>query len=239
VDSEIIAALIGVLGAASIAGVPWWISRRQNRDLQLLKISYVKIIHFRRRDEPPVYQALIPRLGSSAPIEVYDEVRLFRLNRYASRRPDARTRDRSSGFVDLLVLHPYRDKLVFSDKGAERVHGYLEQDLIGPLDSVFSVATYYNGLGEGHEDWAIQMECPTREARLIVDASSLPNRESLIRGLPRGYVCHDDREETKGVAEPRPGVYVLEARDLLHGDVLRIDFDLSPSSTPPPHPRDV
>jgi hypothetical protein len=231
VDGQIAAALVGgaitIIGGVLVAIVPLWWHKRQKKDVQVLKLAYVKVVHLAPLDGPPAYTAHVPRpAGTGTDVEVFDEVRLFRLNKFAISRSEFKSRDRSSGIVDLLMLYPYNEKLVFPDKAAERVMGHIEQIVRRDVDTVLSMSTYYNGLGKDQEDWAIQMEHQTEEARLIVDLSSVPGRHQIVRSLPRGSVRRGDEESSRGLAEPRPGVYSLDASNLSAGDVLRIDLTL-------------
>jgi hypothetical protein len=224
-DSNIVSSLIGVIGAALAAAIPVYFRWVKQRNIQLYKLAYVEVVHLAGPDDAPVYTVSVPRLGpGSSDVDVRDEVHLFRLNVFPDKRSGFHTRDRTSGTVDLLMLHPFKDKLSFTDRGAATVPGVLQQTLEDSTSVVFTKANYYNGLSSGHQDFGVKMECDTVEARLIVDFSSLPDRARVCS--PRGSLVRGPREEAKGVVEIRPSVYSLEAHDLKEDDVLRFDFAL-------------
>ena len=232
--TEILGALIGLIGPALVAGVGLFFKHRRDRNLQLHKLAYWQVVRYAPTEGPPDYTATVARLDSPMrEVEVRHEVHLFRLNVFASKRSDFCTRDRSSGTVDTYIIHPYQDEQIFTDEGARINPSICEQPLQEPSSVLLSKSIYYNGLAAGHEDFSSRMECRTAEARLVVDLSSLPDRDLVLSGLPRGSLSRSakNKKETRSVSEHRPGVYSLDARDLEMNDVLRIQFSLSPAES--------
>lgn len=236
-SSEVAASLFAtvvtllVASPALVSGIREWLARNR----QVYKYVYVKAVHLTSRADggPPVYVAHVKRLGEAAEVPVYDEYHYFRLNVFRRAQTGCCVTDRSSGVVDLQILHPFTRTLTFADEGAERVPGVISQEVEGESSVLFTRTIYYNGLQKGNEDIAMKLELDTDEARLIVDFSSIPNfRDILGRGaIPRG-----SRRTGKGAPEPlgveelSPGIYSLMIRDGKKGDVMRMDFAFAWSS---------
>src|SRR5262245_54668665 len=134
--SEVYAALIGAgttILAALVGLLPFWLERRR-RNTQKYKMIYVKIIHLRLREPGagPVYRAMLRRMNRE--IDVFDEYHFFRLNVYHQNQEEFRCTDRSSGIVDLQVIHPWQDHLVFADRDAASQVNFVEQTVAAKSD---------------------------------------------------------------------------------------------------------
>lgn len=238
-SSEVAASLIAsfvtllVSSPALISGVKHWLAR----DRQQHKFVYVKIVHLTSRaaGRPPVYVAHVERLGHAGQVDVYDEYHYFRLNVFHRPQSGWCVSDRSSGVVDLQILHPFTRTLTFNDEGSGRVPQKLEQEVEGTSSVVFTRTVYYNGLQSGDEDIAMKLEKDTDEARIVVDFSSIPNfREILGNGHVRAVRRSGKATpEPVGVEELSPGIYSASVRDGKRGDVIRIDFTFSWSAAAP------
>ncbi|HEX7242921.1 MAG TPA: hypothetical protein VF263_21720 [Longimicrobiaceae bacterium] len=229
-SSEMIG-LIGVVIGALAAFVttlpvliPWFRDWRAG-GRQEYKYCYVKVVHLTRREDgrAPVYRAYVPRLDQKVP--VYDEYHYFRLNVFRWPRGVFTCTDRSSGVVDLQILHPWHDggKLVFTDRGAGLQPGTVSQTVRKKSNVFFTKSIYYNGLQSGHENVAMKMEHHTGEARMIVDFSSIPNFEQLVP-MPDAVECTPDRETQINARKLAPGIFSVSAVDVAEETVLRLDF---------------
>lgn len=232
--TEILAALIGA-AVTMLTGLPslvTWFREWRARDRQLYKLSYVKIVRLAdRRVEPDApHRATIQRLGSA--IDVWDEFHYFRLNVFRRPRREIVCVDRSSGAVDLQILHPWQERLVFTDEGAAMIPGLVSQRITNPSTTYFTKSIYYNGLQHGNEDLAMKMEHDTDEARMIVDFSSVPGFEAFLAAPPTGTLRTTHGERTLGVAMPYPGIFSVEAKELKCDDVLRMNFTFRWSAVP-------
>lgn len=218
--------ILGVIGTLLSAFVPIVYHRWTEKPVQEVKYAYIKVLHLRRRKPgcPPVYRRFIKRLNQQ--IDVYDEVMLFRYEMFPRKKQNYNTVDRSSGIVDLQVLHPWQEELEFPDKGAKGVPGVIAPVISQTSHTYFTAAHYFNGFQEGNEDFAIKMTQDTGEARLIVDFSSLPGFQSIIKNLPAGYLRCPGGEERLDLREINPGVYQLLGKNLQKDEVLRMDFTI-------------
>ncbi|MDB4948941.1 MAG: hypothetical protein JWM27_1590 [Gemmatimonadetes bacterium] len=196
----------------------------RNANRQSYKFVYVKVVHLTRRTpgRPPVYHARVARLDEEVP--VFDEYHYFRLNMFRQKRGFTCT-DRSSGVVDLQVLHPWsRDgALVFPDVGAGKQPGMVSQAVEGESNVFFTKSIYYNGLQPGNEDLAMRMEHDTREARMIVDFSSIPDCEALVP-MPTAVARVGSRETQITVRKLARGIYTVCEADAREDSVVRMDF---------------
>lgn len=227
---EIIAIVGGIIGAiaAFITTLPVlipYLRERRNRDWQEFKYAYIKIVHLTRRGggNPPVYRAWVRRLDQA--VDVYDEYHYFRLNIFRSPRESFACKDRSSGVVDLQILHPWNEegKLVFPDVGSGKLPHQVEQTIQKNSNVFFTKSIYYNGLQEGNEDLAMRMEHDTREARLIVDFSSIPDCDVLVP-MPAAVECIGERQTEISARKLAPGIYSVSGTNVRKDTVLRLDF---------------
>lgn len=226
-SKEILAALIGAVAAILAGFIPLIKEIRRRRD-QKYKLVYVRIVHLRKRmpGAAPVCRSYIRRLGRW--VDVFDEYHLFRLNIFYKERGEVHCKDRTSGAVDLQILHPWQEALHFPDKGAAEVEGYVEQAIKKSSAVFLTKSIYYNALQPGHEDIGMRIDSNTEEARLMVDFSSLPEHEAMLLDAPVGYLCGDDDEEVSlGVASPYPGVYTISGQDMKAGQVVRMEFKIA------------
>lgn len=223
----------GIIGAAAAfvstlpVLVPWFRDWR-NADRQEYKMVYIKVVHLTRRADAaqPVRIARVDRLPD--PVPVYDEYHYFRLNVFRWPRDKFTSSDRTSGVVDLQILHPWNEggKLVFSDVGAAMLPGVVSQTVKKKSSVFFTRSIYFNGLQPGNENVAMGMEHDTREARIIVDFSSLPDCDALVP-MPSAVERVGDRERQITVLRLAPGIFSASLTDVEKGTVLRLDFDVA------------
>ena len=215
----IVGALIGVV-------VPRLLDARKAKNEQAYKFVYIKLYYLKRRVQgaAPVYQRFVERLGRK--VAVFDEFHMFKLNIFRGERKGLVVGDRSSGVVDMQILHPWQ-RVTFADLGAAKKDDVIEQVIRRPSAVYFTRSIYLNGLQEGHERLAIKMEQDTKEARIVVDFSSVPEfAEMMLRG-PSAVIRRDDYEESLAVGETDVGgIYEVGTRLLRQGDVLRVDFHI-------------
>jgi hypothetical protein len=214
-----IAALIGTLPVLIPALREW-----RHRDRQDYKYSYIKVIHLTRNDgtNAPVYRAYVPRLDRE--VTVFDEYNHYRLNIFPRKRPYTST-NRTSGVCDVRIIFPWREEegLEFSDKGSGKVADVISQTMDVESKVHFTNTINYNGLQPGNEDLAMKMEYDTREARMIVDFSSIPNCEAVIP-MPVAVVRVKNRERRINVHQLATGVFMVCESMLQKEAVLRMDF---------------
>jgi len=220
--------LITALVTLLVALIPYLVHlfrEWRRKDDQMYKFVYIKVYHLTPMvdGQPPVYEKYISRLSKT--IGVYDEFHYFRLNVFRKPQKNLRYLDRSSGIVDMQIIHPWQS-LYFEDKGAAKVENVLEQIIKEPSNVFFTRTMYFNGIQKGNEDVGMRMENDTLEARLLVDFSSIPGFETFQKATPKGAYRSNGREEPVGVIETQPGIYLLSQKNLKKGDVLRMDFNL-------------
>lgn len=232
--------VVSTIFAAVLAAVlPNYLSERQARNRQRYKLFYIKVYQLNRKIEgmAPRSEAFIERLGKKIP--VYDELHYYRLNIFNSPQKGFTITDRSSGAVDLQILHPYQH-LVFTDKKAGNIEGMITQTLHTDSSVYFTRAIFYNGFQPGAEDVSIKMERETEEARLIIDFTAVPNHEKLIVSRPQGFFVTTDGaarlERTVEVQELNAGIYALNSSSITStrrkkylkpDDVLRMEFNIN------------
>jgi hypothetical protein len=217
--AAVVAALIGAL----IPYIVHMIRERRRRDNQLYKFVYVKLYHLtpKKPGRRPVYRRHIDRLERD--IEVYDEFHYYRLNLFHRPQADFTVSDRSSGTVDLQIIHPWQD-LFFPDRGAAKVGEYVAQQIQQPSHVLFTRTIYYNAFQEGNEDFAMKMERDTDEARLLIDFSSIPDFAAFINPAPKAVLRAARGEQPLGVIQTQPGIFMVVGNGLKKDDVIRIDF---------------
>ncbi len=222
---DALGALATLIAALASIYIAYRQMEKRGKDRQLSKIVYIKMYHLRSRGEgrTPAYKKYIHRLKRE--IDVYDEFHFYRLNIFRKPQANFRIRDRSSGIVDMQILHP-NQKVQFSDKGAEVVENYMEQTIRESSTIFLTNTMYYNGFQIGNEDFGMKMEMDTQEARMVVDFSSIPNYDSIILELPSGIFRRGDREEEISISKPAPGTFQIEKKDMKKDDVLRMDFKI-------------
>jgi hypothetical protein len=229
-SSELIGLIGVVIGAVTAfittlpVLVPWYRDWR-NAEKQEYKYVYIKVVHLTRQEEgsPPVYRAHVARLDRK--VDVYDEYHYFRLNLFRWPRSTFTCTDRSSGTVDLQILHPWNEegKLVFADVGAAMLPGLVSQTVNKKSNSFFTRSIYYNGLQQGNENLAMKMEHDTAEARMIVDFSSIPHCDVLVP-MPLAVERVGGTETQVSVRRLAPGIFSVAARDAKKDTVLRMDY---------------
>jgi hypothetical protein len=197
---------------------------RDLKNRQKAKIAYVKFRHLTKRADgnAPAYERHIKRLGRN--IEVFDERHLFRLNIFHRNQDDFTCRDSSSGIVDMQIIHPWREELVFSDISAEKAEHDVTQFIAVPSTVYFTKTLYFNGFQMENENIAVKMERDTDEARMIVDFTSVPDFAALIASEPKGLWRRGGEEHPLEVMTAPAGVFTIEKSDLKRDDVLRMDF---------------
>jgi hypothetical protein len=222
--SNIIAAVIGgIIGLTPYLATVF--RARREKNTQHYKFFYVKLYHLTRRSATsrPVYKRFIQRLNTH--VDVYDEAHYFRLNIFDKEQDDFTTVDRSSGVVDLQLLYPWQ-KLQFSDWGAEKVPNMITHTIKKKSHTFFTRSMYFNGFQEGNTDVAMKMESDTREARMIIDFSSIPGFEMIFKSSPRAYLRTSGMEGPIDITKVHPGIYVVSHNDLQKEDVIIVVFDV-------------
>ncbi len=230
----IIGTVIGMLtvGATLLAAIlPAYLNRLSARSNQRYKLLYIQVCALSRRAErrEPIYKRFIERLEKE--IDVYDELHHYRLNIYNTPPSEFEITDRSSGVVDLNILHPWQS-LQFPDEGARHVEQIIKQTIRSYSNMFFTRARYFNGFQPGNENVAMRMERDTEEARLVIDFSSLPHHEAIVAGWPKGTIRENNGNGTvtEGEIEVkrlRAGVYVVERLNLKKESVIRMDFKIN------------
>jgi len=195
---------------------------------QIEKIAYIKLIHIKERKEgnTPVYMRYIPRLERE--VEVFDEAQFFRIIKYSKPLTEINVRDRSSGIIDINILHPWQE-LEFTDYGSAQIEHLVTQVIDMSNSNVFCSTMYFiNGFQKGNTDYMTQMEMKTKTGRLIVDFSSLPNHKYFLTGIPKGFkrVKGFDGDRPVTVEELRPGMFHIESINLSKGDVIGLKFEI-------------
>ncbi|GAB3528461.1 hypothetical protein GCM10027443_06400 [Pontibacter brevis] len=236
-DSNVIVAIISAIAGIITGLVPHFLDKRkerknkeeeiENKD-QLYKFVYVKVIHLTRKKEgrSSVYEAFVKRLKKK--VKVFDEYHYFRLNVFHTPQKEYYTENRSSGVVDLQILHPWQNNLQFTDQAAEKVEQYISQSIPGPSSVFFTKCIFYNGLQQENEDIGIKMEQNTDEARIIVDFSSLPNYERFLKERPTAVLrskapnLQDNKEIS--VHTDYPGFFSVRETNLKKEDVICMSF---------------
>jgi hypothetical protein len=225
---DIIAAIIGGLIAIIPFLIPQireWLQRKHQR----YKFMYVKFHYLRRKSETtePIYKKYIRRLDEY--IDVYDEVHSFRLNIFDKDQKGIVIRDRSSGVVDLNILYPWQSDLIFPDEGAKKVPHVILQTINQPSRTFFTRAIFLNGFQYSNEDFAMKMEEKTKEARMIVDFSSIESQGRIFNGFPKAYhrPSTTTTETAIGLHEIHSGIYAVNHNNLEKDDVIVIRFDIN------------
>lgn len=207
--------------------IPWFRDWR-SADKQEYKYVYIKVVHLTKKSEGalPVYRAHVGRLKRD--VDVYDEYHYFRLNLFRWPRSTFTCTDRSSGVVDLQILHPWNDegKLVFTDVGAALLPGMVSQTVNKKSNVFFTKSIYYNGLQQDNENLAMKMEHDTAEARMIVDFSSIPHCDVLVP-MPSAVERAGEKETQVTVRRLAPGIFSVAAKDVKKETVLRMDYDFA------------
>jgi hypothetical protein len=226
--NDIIAAIIGGLIAIIPFIIPQireWLQRKHQR----YKFMYIKIHHLKRKSETvePIYRKYIQRLGEY--VDVYDEAHSFRLNIFDKDQKGITIRDRSSGVVELNILYPWKDELRFTDKGAEKVPHIIQQTITQPSRTFFTRTIYLNGFQDGAEDYAMKMEEKTKEARMIIDFSSIEGHDRIFNSFPKAYHRPNatTTETAIGLHELHSGIYAVNHENLEKNDVITILFDIN------------
>lgn len=202
--------------------------RYDDASVQLEKTALIKFFHLTKREQnkKPVYKRYIDRLNKQ--IDIYDEYVLLRFNKFPQSVKDFECTDRTSGTIDLNILHPWQDSLKFADKGAQYVEQFLNQMLEGTSNVFVTAANYYNAFQPGNNDAGIKMEKDTQMARLIVDFSSIPNHEKFIIGMPKAIRDNGEEEAAiKVIHKPNSGVYYVSKADLKKGEVIKMMFEIN------------
>lgn len=193
----------------------------------LEKIAYIKLIHLSERKEgaKPIYKRYVPRLNRD--IDVYDEAQFFRLIKFSKPLKDLNIKDRSSGVVDLNILHPWQE-LEFTDYGAADVENIIEQVINMKDSNIFYSAMYYlNGFQKGKEDYMTKMELKTKIGRLIIDFSSLPKFKNFVTGYKGFKIARGTKYEMEiSTQQIRPGIYHVTDVELDKGDVIGLRFEI-------------
>lgn len=197
----------------------------QPQERRIQKLMYVKIEHLSKREDgkPAIYHRRVPRLGQD-PIPVYDEAIFYGLTLVDRETPYYDVSYRSSGVVDLRVAHPWREKLVFPDRGAEHLSNIVRQRIEPSSNGYLVVSHHLNGLQPGNEDVATRMDEDTVYARLVVDFSSLAAGEKGFLQRPKAWLRTGNDDKSLGLEEYEPLVYSVSKENLKQGQVMRIDF---------------
>jgi hypothetical protein len=220
----IIIALVTLL-AALVPYISSYIAKKRAEKGQLYKLAYIKMVYLSRRAEgkAPIYKFFSKRLDKE--IDVFDEFHFYRLNMFQTDQKDFSSYDRSSGTVDLMVIHPWQAELHFDDPGGKEVP-HLVQQKLAPGRIFFTRTMFFNGFQKGNEDFMVKMEKDTHEAKLIADFSSIPNYQQIIKTTPQGKIKSGQTEQQAiGVIESG-GIYILQKENLKKDDVLILKFDI-------------
>jgi len=205
---------------------------QKSKNRQLYKFVYIKTysLSAMREGAPPVTHKFVKRLNRE--VAVFDEFHMFKLSIFKTERKKHRVGDRSSGVVDMQILHPWQN-VAFSDAGAAQKEDVIDQVIKKPSAVFFTRSMYYNGFQPGNEQFAIKMEQDTDEARIVMDFTSIQNIRKIIKGSPKGIIRKGDVEEEAMAGETsEQGIYQIGASKLDEGDVLRVDFTIDWSQVP-------
>lgn len=188
------------------------------------KLIYYKILNLKLKgDEPPVYTKYISRTEKD--VDVYDEVFSFAFEQLASVEKEVKLMARSIGVVEKTSLVPFQKELVFNDKDERFIENYLQQVVRKEHISALSMGTTYNGLQPGHQDLAFKMSRDVESAVLIVDFSSIPKSDRLLKVPPKGVLCSQGVENKVNVEELSKNVFFIEEINVKKDSVIRMDFD--------------
>ncbi len=207
--------------------------RYDSAEIQLEKTALIKFFHLTKKDQnkSPVYKRYISRLDKY--IDIFDEYVLLRFNKFPQPVKDFECTDRTSGTIDLSILHPWQDNLKFADKGAQYIEQYLNQMIEGTSNVFVTAANYYNAFQPGNNDAGIKMEKDTQMARLIVDFSSIPNHDKFVVGMPKAIRDNGEEEAAiKVIHKPNSGVYYVSKSDLKKGEVIKMMFEIDWNEVP-------
>jgi len=190
------------------------------------KVVYIKVVHLSKMEDgkPPIYSRIIERLGKEVP--VYDELLYYSLSVFSKRQADLTFTFRSTGVADPRPVHPWIDKVEFSDKDSQIIHNMVQANVNKASHSYALVSYHVNGLQQGHEDVAARMDRDTQYARLVLDFSSIPGAGSLFKVRPKASLRTGDTSECIGIEEYSPEIFSVARNDLREGQVLRIEFAL-------------
>jgi len=211
-----------------------WLDRRkrsatEKQDAKCIeKITYFKVLSI--KEQSPTSEALysrnVPRLNRD--ISVFDECLVFSFLKFDKPIENYRTKSRSSGVIDSLILSPWVQELDFSDKGEAAIEGHLSQVIHEKVDHVISIDNYINGLQPGNENFAMKMPYGVKIAKLIVDFSSIPESKDFLTSFPEGFLCQPTQKEKKiTVVEYRHRIFCMSGDELLTDDVIRMDVKVN------------
>ena len=222
-----IASAVATIAAAVLTVfLPSLIARWKPRAVQQYKLAYVKLNHLSRgdKDSPPLYKRYIKRLKKE--VDVYDEVHLFRLNIFYKKQAEFATYDRSSGAIDLQILHPWQE-LMFPDLGAAKVEDVISQTIRKKSRVFFTHTIRYNGFQPGNTEFSTRMETDVEEVRFIMDFSSLINFSAIQPSEPgKALLVHGTTKREIDLSSPSQGVFLVEAKNLEKDDVIKVDFSI-------------
>lgn len=225
--SSFVVALIVAAYVVKIVEVQGLTQVEKIEDFGFQKLAYIKILYLSKMEggKNPIYHRTIERLGNEE-VSVFDEFVFYSLNIYSQEHEQYSCEFRSSGIIDLRIVHPWKEKLAFPDKDAQFQKGYMKQTINESSNVYYIVCHHYNGLQPGHEDIGMRMDEDTKYARLVVDFSSIPNSELIFKERPKAILRTENEEKSIGIIEKKPSIYSTSQGDLKKGQFLRIDFKI-------------
>ena len=224
----LVIAVISVIAGFTSGLVPqlyndWFSTKPQQYKFFYMKVNCLKL---KEPGAVPFYKRHVKRLDKD--VDVFSEVQCYRLNIFSREQKSMRFSDRSSGVVDLQIFHPLQEELIFTDEKAANNPNSLTQRVDKKSRVYFSRATYLNGFQPNEEDMSMKMEKDTEEAILLVDFSSLPNFEQILKKDPVGFHISSGKKKSHIPVTPlQPGIYSVKMEHLKEGDVIRMDFSIN------------
>lgn len=227
----VVTAVVGAVAGYYIPNaLSGWKNRQKDQQAdQLYKLLYIKANHLTDLAAgKPVYKARIQRLGQD--VEVYDEFESFEINVFRNEQSDFQWYTRTSGVVDYRMLYPW-DGLRNNDVEGQRVLDFVS-GTVAEASSTFSAnAICYNGFQEGHTNQEMIIEKSTKDARLVVDFSSIPGFDSRVffTKPPQAIQIYGNGQGTEQVdaEEKPPGVFIAYCNNVEKGRGMKMNFFLN------------
>lgn len=233
--SSLLSCATAIAGVAVGKYVDFDIDRRKSKRGEArctLNSLYAKVVRWElgREGVAPLFRADATRHPAyPIDVEVYDETVYTSVSVYDKPTAGHEYLFRGSGVVDLLCVYPWRDKLQFNDEASAGMPQQVRQAFSQQASNSFVVVTHaYNGLQEGHEDFAVRMPVNCDEGRLVVDLSSVPHVLQAMTAPPAAELRSEHRGDRPRlqVLEYRRGIFSIEAKDVRKDDVLYLDLSV-------------
>lgn len=190
-------------------------------DRQLQIFQYIKILYLSEEKEKPFYSRFIKRLNQKFP--VYDEAVIFQLNSFSQQQEQCPCGFRSSGIIDLRILHPWIETRFDAKEDEKAPHS--EKHSIKKQSNAYLILCHaINNIqpGDDFENMAIEIKKDTKYARIVVDFSSLPIIE--FEEKPKAYITENNIKTPIGLEEYSSNIYSATKNDLKKGQYLRIEW---------------